>query len=367
MNRTLLGFFRKELTSALRDRRMRILLLAVPIVEMIIFGVAISNEIKNVRLAVFAPPGDRITEHVYQRCIASGWFLPVRGVDPYHLVQADLADAVIVAPPRGAASNFGRKNGDGLQLLVNATNVVRAQYIESYVRATLENVLREDGWMSNANPPLTFQVRVLYNESGKTSLYMVPGVICMVLCIITVMLTSMSMAKEKEAGTIETLLSAPIKTWEIMVGKTAPAVLLGLADMPFLMLVANVFFGVPVRGHFWVLFVATLAFLFATVSIGFLISTICKTQQQAMMAGFLFLFPAVMLSGMIYPIENMPQSIKFIAYLNPIKYFVSLLRNILLKGGGTEFVCLQISGLLAIASVCMTVSFRRFKAVFAVE
>jgi ABC-2 type transport system permease protein len=241
--------------------------------------------------------------------------------------------------------------------LINAQNVIRAQSIESYVRSILREVVALPGGGS----ALRFDVRPMYNPTFETSVYMVPGVMCMLLCIVTILLTSMSLAREKEMGTLETLISAPVRSWEIVIGKTLPYVMLGMLQIPLILSAAVLLFGIPVRGPIIMLLVAGFFFVVTTVSIGLLISTLAGNQQQAMLGGFLFLFPAVLLSGLMFPIENMPLAMWLVAQVNPMTHFIGLLRNILLKGGSLDYFLTHASVLALSGAAFSFAAMKRFK------
>ncbi len=358
--RTLLGFMRKELIQVLRDPRMRIVLFLLPMVQMIVFGLAISNDVKNVRLAARFEPNDRLSQQLYERSIASGWFIPAKptGDDPFTWIQADQADAVIVSPAEGLTRSIERGDGQ-VQLLVDATNVIRAQGVENYMQSLVAEVTQE--YRPYKARSLQLDVRILYNPSMESTVFMVPGVMSLILCVVTILLTSMSLAREKEMGTFETIISAPVSTPEVLLGKTIPYIVLGMLDIPLIMAVASFLFGVPMRGSLWVTAFAGFVFICTTVAIGTLISTFSKSQQQAMMGGFIFLFVATLLSGIMFPLENMPLPMLAIAHLNPLKYFVVLLRNIMLKGGDAQVVWANVSALLIMCVIAVTIAFRRFK------
>lgn len=357
---TLFGFIRKELIQALRDPRMRIVLFLLPMAQMIIFGLAISSDIKNVRLAAQFKPNDKLMQEVYDRAIASGWFIPasVNGADPYKWIQADQADAVLVSPS-GTLTTSTERNKGQIQLLIDATNVIRAQGVESYVKSIVSEV--SENYEDEHTPPLSMDVRILYNPSMESTVFMVPGVMSLILCVVTILLTSMSMAREKEMGTFETIISAPVSTGEVLLGKTIPYIALGMLDVPLIMGVAVFIFGVPMRGELWQLALASFVFICTTVAIGTLISTFSKNQQQAMMGGFIFLFVATLLSGIMFPLENMPLPMFALTYLNPLRFFVTLLRNIMLKGGNTEVVFLNIGILALMGALTIAIAFKRFK------
>ena len=328
MNPTLLGFIRKELTQTLRDVRMRLVLFIVPLVQLTIFGFALSNEVKNIRIHFFYQPSDRLMQEIEERSLSSKWFINAnpKTLSPFDLIQSGEADAVVIAPKDGLTRAFER--GDAkLQVLIDSTNALRARSVENYLRAVTNQVARNALSPLPIPQPLSFDVRVLYNPTMETSNYMVPGVMCMILCILTVILTSMAMAREKETGTFETLISAPITDSEILLGKTIPYILLAMCDVPLILSFGVTVFGVPMRGPLWMLLLAAFVFICTTVGIGILISTYAKNQQQAMMGGFLFMFPAIQLSGIMAPIENIPGLFKIFAALNPLRYFVEWLRR----------------------------------------
>ncbi|NTV53668.1 MAG: ABC transporter permease [Candidatus Firestonebacteria bacterium] len=362
INRTIAGFFRKEISQTLRDPRMRALVFIAPILQLLLFGYAISTEIRNIKLAVQYTPGDVLARRWEERAMHSRWFVSARtsGNDPFAWVHSGQADAVLVMPAGGLTRGVGR-GGAKVQLLIDATNVVKAQAVERYVQMLLKEVLSEAFPSAQAPPVFAFDIRMLYNPAMVTSYFLVPGVMMMLLCLVTILLTSMSIVRERESGTFETLISAPLKNWEILVGKTLPFMVLGLVIVHLILVAAILIFGLPFRGPYWKFLLAGFMFVLTTVSIGTLISTIAKRQQQAMMATFLFLFPAIMLSGMMFPVENMPKALIGVAYLNPLKYMLTLLRNILLKGGDDWVFWTNLSALFIIAVVAVGVSFNRFR------
>ncbi|MCX5794857.1 MAG: ABC transporter permease [Elusimicrobia bacterium] len=363
MNRTILAFIRKELSQSLRDPRMRLVIFVLPIIQMTVFGLAISTEIRGIRLAAVHAPADAAARQLADRFYASGWFVPAAAdsQDPYRLIASGRADAVLVAPTGGLTKALGRGPAP-VQLLVNAANATKARSIESYAAAVISQAAAPRRRPASAPPPgISLDVRVLYNPAMESSLFMVPGVMGLILCLVTIILTSMSLAKEKELGTFETILAAPLQTWEILLGKTIPYFLLGLADAVLILAAAVVIFSVPVQGPLWMLALATVVFVITTVGVGTLVSTISANQQQAMLGSFLFLFPAVLMSGLMFPIENMPPAIMWVAQLNPLKYFVTLMRDIMLKGGSGQVFAYNLSVLVLMAVVVGATSYRRFR------
>jgi ABC-2 type transport system permease protein len=238
-------------------------------------------------------------------------------------------------------------------------NAERARGVGAYAEAIMAEFLKQEG-KGVGGAPFSFSVRTLYNPEGKTAIYMIPGTLCLMLTLVTVVLTSMSMAREREMGTLETLLSAPIEPWEVLLGKTVPYVILGMADLPLILTVAWMM-GVPIRGPLWEIFLVTLIFVCTTVSAVFLISSYMRNQQQAMLGGFLFLFPAIQLSGVIFPIGNMPRAIAFVTYLNPVRYYVVVIRHLMLKGGDLGALIPNLAAMAALGAVALFWAGRRFR------
>lgn len=363
---TILGFLKKEFAQVLRDPKMRIILLVLPLMQMMVFGLAISTEVRNIKLGTIYNPNDSVFRRIEERSFSSKWFIPARGrgtintlnADPNEQIRSGRADVVLISPPGGLTKALARGEGQ-VQLLIDATNVIRAQSIERYMSSIINEVLRDEFHVT-ATTPITFDVRILYNPALESAIFMVPGTMAMILCIVTILLTSMSIAREKEMGTFEMIISAPVKTWEVLLGKTIPFVIIGLINASTIYLLAFIVFKVPMKGHIWQLGISTLAFIVTTVSIGTLISTFAKNQQQAMMGGFIFLFLSNLLAGIMFPIDNMPFMMKVAAYSNPMTYFVKLLRNIMLKGGSSELVWTYVGILMVMAIVTATVSYKRF-------
>lgn len=364
MNQTLLAFIRKELTQAVRDPRMKFILFVAPIVQMTLFGVAISNEVKNIRLAAYYGSNDYVLRDVYERAISGGWFVPAEASGdlaqhPFDLILAGKADAVLVAQPGGFTRALGR--GDAkLQLLVDATNVTQAESVEAYLRRIIANTLADDMGLKTPPPPIRFDTRVLFNPSLDTSIFMVPGVMAMLMILTTLVLTNIAIVREKELGTFEMLISAPVSKSEVIFGKTLPYVLIGMTNLPLVLSVAMLAFHVPMRGSFLTLTLATLAFVCTTVAMGTLISSFCANQQQASMGGFLFMFPAIMFSGLIFPIQNMPPSVRWLSLIDPMAHYLSLLRNIMLKGGDARTTAYHVGVLMLLAALSGVASFKRF-------
>lgn len=378
--KTLAGFLRKELVQALRDPRMRAMLLVTPMIQMAIFGLALNADTKNVKLSAHVYASDRLMNDIVRDSIASGWFIKARS--DVGVQGTDIADfrsgkvETALYAPEGGLTQWFEKGRGRVEAVIDGTNLIRARAIQNYLGGIISRAadtrrgrpytidFSEQAEVKPAEQqfaPIYFNVETLYNPELLTPYNLVPGVLCMLMTITTIMLTSMSIAKEKEMGTFETLISAPVSVTEILLGKTVPFVIIGCVNLPLVFAVAVLGFGVPMKGPYLWLAIATLFFLISTVAIGTMISTISRNQQQAMMGSFIFLMPAILLSGIMFPLDDMPRILKLLADVNPLMYYSYLLRNIMLKGGN-HMVLISYSGALGlIAFVSAATAFKRFK------
>lgn len=354
------GFIKKEVIQALRDAHLRMTIVVMPVLQLLLFGYALTNDVKNIHLDVYAQPNDVIVQEIYDQAMASGWFVPVRvhDSDPYEAIRSGHADAALVAPEHGFSRGVGRGEAR-IQLLINASNVLRAQAIDGFVQSIVHRVTTA----KNAAPmqqPLEVSVRVLYNSTMDTTTFTVPGMLSVLLTTLIMLLTCTSIAKEKESGTFETILSAPIKRRHIILGKTIPFAVLGLLNVLIILAAARLFFNLPFRGSLAAFMFASLVFVYAGLMIGVLLSTFVKSQQQSMLCCFIFLFVTLMLSGSFFSIENMPTPLRAFSYINPLAHYTFLVRNILLKGGDLFYLLAYSSAMFVVGSAIAWVAFKRF-------
>jgi len=374
------AFVKKEMIQALRDPRMKFFLFVTPMIQLAIFGMALNSDVKNVKFYAKPMINDQLFRDIRRDAIASTWFVPVKGsekengedIEKFRSGELDLQ---LYAPEGGLTRAFEKGEGE-LEAVIDGADLVRGRGINGYLNNIVNEAVgarkgkaesmdfesvAQTPPKSTQRQPIYFATRTLYNPELQTSYNLVPGVICMLMCIITIMMTSMSIAKEKEIGTFETLISAPVSVKEILLGKTIPYFIIGCINLPLVFFVAVAGFDVPMRGSYIWLAVATAFFLITTVAIGTMLSIIAKNQQQAMMGSFIFLMPAILLSGIMFPIENMPWPLQVIAFFNPLKYYATLLRNIMLKGGDFYVLATRTGALIMISVVCVTTAFKKFR------
>ena len=360
--RVLKGFFKKEIPQAIRDKKMAAMIFALPVFQLMLFGFALTNEVRNISIRFVYKPDDALMRRAEQNMIASKWFVNAKVSDSGDYAAMLIkrrAEVVVVSPPEGLKKALERGDAQ-VQLLIDATNAQRAMQIESYVKNILAQTISQEYGISDPEPIKT-DIRILYNPSMESAFYMIPALMGFALCILTVSITGMSLAKEKEFGTFEKLISSPATPAEILLGKTLPYVFLSFIVVPLMLIAGVVLFGIPIAGGVLKVFFVCLLFIVSSCSVAVFVSTLAKTQQQAMMGSMMFLFPALLLSGLIFPVENIPVLARWIAYINPVYHLAGLLRNIILKGGDPVFMLKGCVSLVLIGAALAFISVKRFK------
>lgn len=361
----------KEFRSVFRDPRMRMVIFGVPIIQTLIFGYAVTMDVNHIRLVVLDRDNTPSSRELVAQFSGSDYFDAVAQTDSEEearrLIDAAEASAVLQVNA-GFEERFRSGAKAPVQLIVDGADSNTARLVLNYSsviasaynnRILLEQLQRKQGRESAAGG-VDLRVRSWFNENLESRNYFVPGIMAILVMLISLMLTSMAVVREKEVGTIEQILVTPIRPFEFILGKCAPFVVIGFADI-FLVTAVGVFwFEVPIRGSFLLLLGGAALFLLSTLGTGLFISTVSQTQQQAMMTTFFFFFPAMLLSGFIYPIANMPEPVQWITYANPLRHFLVIIRGIFLKGVGLEVLWPQMLALLVLGVVVMSFAVKRF-------
>ena len=362
MMKPLFGFLKKEIISLLRDPVMLAAILIMPIVQVVILSQAITVEAQNLRLVIDTEPDDFIMTRIYDKAIGSGWFVKINPQEQNAVdaVRSGRADVAIVAPLGGLTKSLLRNEGQ-LQILIDSTNVLKAQSIDGYLRGIIMQVISEAINEDITATPINFEVRLLFNPELDTQWFLVPAIMAILVFMSLLTLTSISITKEKEGGTIETLISAPISKYTIMLGKTIPFILVALINMFLIQLVGTILFGLPFNGLFFMLIASFLSFCFPSCAIAVWLSTYTNTQQQAMLGLIIVAFLAMMLSGGLFPRENMPDFLQWISYVNPLTHFTYLVRNIVLKGADWSYFWEHAQVMLISGAIISYFAVKRFK------
>ncbi len=361
---------RKEIRQTIRDRRIMFLLIAAPLIQTVLFGFAVDFDVDRVPTAVAdSDRGAESREHV-RRLLADGTLRHAASArsaaEADELLDSGEAAAAVILPP-----DFGRRllaeRPAEVQVVLDGSDPNRANVaagaVSRYFGEVGEKLARDRLERQGLAPPAQVSVtpRVLYNPSLQTAPYMIPGILAMLLVIVTTIVTAMGLSREREVGTLEQVLVTPIRPLYLLAGKMTPFVFIGLFDVLLLLTAGSWIFGVPLRGSLLVLFAGTLLYLLSTLGVGLFISTLSATQQQSFLGGFLFVLPAVLLSGIMTPIHGMPAWLQAATWLNPLRYFQELVRANLMKGAGFRDVWPQLALLALFGAAIFTAATLRFR------
>lgn len=353
----------KEVRQTLRDRRMRNQLLLQPVIQLLIFGFAADFTVDRVPTVVVDQDRTAESRVAVQRLLADGT-LELAGETDEPGAEAAIADGeaavALVIPPGFAKAAQGTGNAM-VQVVLDGSNPTRSGIAGGAAARFFATMGAEVPPRQRPGGAVSFQPRVLYNPQMKTQLYIVPGTAAMQLLMATAMMSAMGLAREKELGTLEQVLVTPIPTWVLMLGKTLPFVGIGLFNVLTSLTVGAWLFGVPLHGDPTFLFAATVAFLMSTLGAGLFISTMSQSQQQAFIGGFLFMMPAMLLSGNMTPLAAMPDWLEPLTYLNPLRYYIQVLRGSLLRGAGWPEMWPHFVALLLFGTVILGLSSLRFR------
>jgi ABC-2 type transport system permease protein len=362
----------KECIQALRDPRMRLMILVVPVVQLLVFGYAVTTDVRRVVLAVQDLDGSQTSRELVSRLVASGYFdvleLMVTEAQARAALDRGRVLAVLrVYPDFEAQVQAGRTAA--VQLLLDGSDANTAGIAISYANRVVRQFsqdLRQARFQRQAGParfpsPVEVQVRAWFNPNLESRNYYVPGVMATIVTLMSLILTAMAVVREKELGTIEQILVTPITPAEFILGKTLPFALISLLDVLLVTGVGVGWFGIPIRGNLLVLLLGVALFLMTTLGVGLLISTVSHTQQQALMTSFFFFMPAMTLSGFMFPIANMPEPIQWLTLLNPMRYFLVIIRGVFLKGVGLQVLWPQMLALLGLGCFTLALTVWRFR------
>ncbi|MHB9110902.1 MAG: ABC transporter permease [Armatimonadota bacterium] len=369
--RRIIRLLKKELVQIFRDRRSIGLLVVAPVLQLFMFGYAVTTDINQISTAIYDEDRTAASRELIERFTSSGYFIPnyylssPREIDA--LLDGGKVQMVLHIPP-GFARDLARGRGAEMQTILDGSDSMTARIIAGYATAVIQGYSgrvmaqrldRLRGTVTRV-PAIEGRLRVWYNPELRSARFMVPAVLSMILLTITIMLTSMSIVREKELGTLEQLVVTPLTPAELMLGKTLPGLLIGMLDMAFVLLVAIFWFHVNVAGSILLLFLLSILFLLTTLGLGIFISTISKTQHEATLTSFFFILPFIILSGFMFPIENMPRVIQYVTYIIPMRYFLEIIRGIFLRGVGLEYLWPQTLALAAFGVGILTLSAKRF-------
>jgi ABC-2 type transport system permease protein len=369
-NSRISSIIRKEFVQLFRDPRTVALAVVIPIVQLFLLGYAATSDVRNISLAVWDQNKTPESRQLLDAFRAADYFTidyMVNSSDEYQkLIESGDARVALVIPP-DYDSDVLEGNAkvlmvlDGSDASIGSTALSTARLVgQSYGTKILTQQAALSG-RGAPTPPVEVRTQVWYNPDLNSAYFMIPGVIGMILSFITTILTATAIVRERERGTIEQLIVTPIRSWELVVGKLLPYVILAFVETFEIIIIGHFWFGVPVRGSLTLIVITSGLFLMSSLGIGLLASTIANTQQEAMLTVMMYNLPSIFLSGFFFPLEAMPKFLQWVAYAIPLRYYLVVIRSLMLKGVGLEAIQREVIALTIFGIVIMTAAALRFR------
>lgn len=359
------SFVKKEFFHILRDKRTLVILFGMPIVQIILFGFAITNEISNAKIAILDQSKDQATQEITQRLLSSGYF----ELDGYLNTQEEIEQqfkkgrikfAVVFGPDFG--NHYAAGETPQVQVLADATDPNTATTLVAYAASIIRDYAGEGVDINSVPYGINVETKMLYNPEMKAVYMFVPGVMTIILMLVSTMMTSIAITREKELGTMEVLLASPLHPWLIIISKVIPYMVLSIINCTVVICLGKFVFGMPIAGSLFLLAFVCIIFIMTALSLGILISTVAPTQQVAMMMSLMgLMLPTILLSGFIFPIENMPLPLQIISNIVPAKWFIIIVKDVMIKGSGIQYIIKEISVMLLMVAVLLGLSLRNYK------
>ncbi len=355
----------KEFIQTFRDKRMRFFLIIPPIIQLLMFGYVVTMDVEKIPTAIYNLDQTADSRELVRRLSSSGYFVlekaPVNSSEVLDLLdRGDILCAIQIN--RDFQEHIRKGSPTAVQVLVDGTDSNTALIAMGYAERVVAKFSADRSRPGQVRAArIDLRTRAWYNPELKSRNYNVPGVIASILMLICLMLTAMAIVREREVGTMEQLMVTPVTPFELMLGKTIPFALVGYVNMALITLVGMSWFGVPIRGSVFLLVFSTGVYILSAVGIGLFISTVSKTQQQALMATMLFYMPAILLSGFAFPLENMPLFFQYVTWLNPLRFYLIIIRGIFLKGIGLGLLWPSILALFILGISVIVLAVLRFR------
>ena len=359
------SFVKKEFFHIFRDAKTMLILFAMPVAQILIFGYVVSNEIKDIRIAILDQAQDEVSREITQKILSSGYFILDENL--YHpdqieavFQEGDIREVIVF--PDNLAKKMEHGDEVALQVIADASDANTANLISNYTRGIVNNYLQQEVLPQEPQFQIDTRVRMYFNPEMKGVFMFVPGTMALILILISAMMTSISIAREKELGTMEILLVSPLRPVQIIIGKVIPYILLAFINALTIVILSYFVFQLPVQGSLVLLLAECLLYILLALSLGILISTLSNSQQVAMFISmFALMLPTLLLSGFIFPIENMPKALQWLSSIMPAKYFITIVKSIMIKGVGFGYIWKETLVLLVMMMVFIGLSVKNFK------
>jgi len=361
----LLTFIRKEFHHILRDTRSMLVLLGLPIVQLLIFGFAITTEVRNTNIAILDNAKDETTQKIILKIENSQYFDIDRTLNNNEQIEKAFKTGkikVAIVFQQNFQKELMHANKAQIQIIADATDPNQATTLVNYASAIIMDYQSELNRQNKLPYTINSEVRMLYNPQLKGAYTSVPGVMGMILLLISAMMTSISIVKEKELGTMEILLVSPMKPWLVVISKVIPYFIISLINVATILLLSVFVLGLPIEGSLLLLIASTVLYIFCALSFGILISTVTDTQQAAMLISLLgLMLPVVMLSGYAFPIANMPVILQVLSNFVPAKWYIIIVKGVMIKGIGITQIWKELLILVVMTALFLSISVKRFK------
>ncbi|SDS39706.1 ABC-2 type transport system permease protein [Polaribacter sp. KT25b] len=360
-----IGFIKKEFYHIFRDKRSLFILFGMPIAQILLFGFAITNEINNVDIAILDHSKDATTKEIINKIAASKYFSINQFIEKESDIEVVFKKGKVKAVlnfEKDFSKNIIKENNANIQVITDATDPNTANTISNYVNAILQSYLKEQNKSIAQVYQIVPQTHMVYNPELKSVYMFVPGVMTIILMLVSAMMTSISITKEKELGTMEILLVSPLKPFQVIIGKVFPYIFLSIINAIVIIVLSIFIFKMPVQGSLFLLGMESVLFIITALALGILISTVSATQQTAMMISLMgLMLPVILLSGFIFPITSMPLPLQVISNIIPAKWFIIIIKGIMLKGVGLQYIWKETLVLLGMAVFFIALSVKKYK------
>ncbi|ANE51944.1 ABC transporter permease [Flavisolibacter tropicus] len=361
----LLAFIQKEFHHVFRDRRTLLILFGLPVVQIILFGFALSSEVKNLGITILDDAHDNHSEQIINRVKASSYFSVKAPVLNYADIEEEFKKGNIKCAllfPVNFSQELGRSGRAQVQIITDASDPNTATTVVNYLNAIIGNYQQQINPAARINYQIIPEVRQLYNEEQNGSLNFIPGVIALIFMIVCTALTSVSIVREKELGTMEVLLVSPFKPIMVLIAKAIPYLVLSIVNFIIILLLSTYLLHVPIRGSLVLLFAESILFIITCLSLGLLISNLTNSQQTAMLISMMgMMLPTMILTGFMFPLENMPMVFQVISHIIPSRYYYIIIKAVMLKGLDFSYIWKETLILAGMAAFLLTVALKNFK------
>lgn len=372
----LIPFIKKEFYHISRDKETLLIMFIMPTILVILFGFAIRTEIKESQIAILDKSRDELSIGLINKLLSTDYFVcdaytttsSITDATAYVATDAEIdvlfrqgdVDLVIVIPKNFSKEFYSEKQAD-IQIITDASNLNSSTVLKSYAQSIIEDYRREKLNIDSDPMPFEVSMRMIYNPEMKDVYMFVPGVLALILILISALMTAISLTREKEYGTLNILTVSPLRTSHIIIGKIIPYLIIAVLNTIIILVLSVWFFDMPINGSIWTLSLVCMMFLITALSLGIFISSIAKTQQIAIFISIVALYlPTVLLSGFIYPIENMPIPLQVISHIFPAKWFIEAMKAVMIKGSSISVIWLQLAVLGATAFVMLRISIMKY-------